>query len=314
MQSFINELSLPVLSTSEKVIEVFSELGVCYRRCREMGLREIKMHSTFFNHLFAPNYTFGHWLADYRVDDDLRTLFKGVMSTIPFVDEILLSYEQENDLVLQMTYNGSNSIGLGLASDAIYKTVSLSYSYGNWTRDQYTVRVVFGIEDESGNFKEDIKEATVLHIANIAHAESHIEFINSYVGSSIENGRQLWLRRMELFPNLDFCSVVENQIRSLNNTMLGFQQIIERLFDLQNTALKCDGNPIKPSSFPTHTSPESTSREQSIGSKLSFKCPDGVDRLFTWHSRFTPNAGRIHFVPFESEKKFLIGYIGKKIV
>ena len=63
-----------------------------------MGLKEIKVHSTFFNHLFAPRYTFLNWVADHNADEDLRVLLKSVMGTVPFIDEILVAYENENNV------------------------------------------------------------------------------------------------------------------------------------------------------------------------------------------------------------------------
>lgn len=40
---------------------------------------------------------------------------------------------------------------------------------------------------------------------------------------------------------------------------------------------------------------------------------DGQVRNCSWHSRFTPGAGRIHFYYDENKKIFYVGYIGEKI-
>ncbi len=56
MQAFLNELSLPNLHASSDVVVMFSQLGECYKEASKYGVREIKIHSTFYNHEFAPNY------------------------------------------------------------------------------------------------------------------------------------------------------------------------------------------------------------------------------------------------------------------
>jgi hypothetical protein len=312
MQSFINELSLPALPTNQDVVGMFSALGKCYKDCRAMGLREIKVHSTFYNHQFAPGYSFLHWVADHNADEDLRVLLKSVMGTMPFVDEILVGYENENNVVLKMEYNNQLCIGLGLASNILFHTVTLSYDAIQWSLNEYPVSVTIAEEDATGNIVENVKAGTAFNISADAHVATHQHFINTKVKSTIQNGRELWLKREELFPNLHFCDLVREQIASMNANTMGFQIIIERLFDLQNVAVKCTGVGVKPADFPTLTTPESDSRLKDFSEQLTIKCPDGEKRLFSWHSRFTPGAGRIHFIPYEERKIFLVGSIANQ--
>lgn len=312
MQSFINELSLPSLPTNQDVIRMFSDLGKCYKDCRSMGLREIKVHSTFYNHQFSPGYSFLHWVVDHNADEDLRVLLKSVMGTMPFVDEILVSYENENNVVLKMEYNNQLCIGLGLASNILFHTVTLSYDALQWLLSEYPVSVTIAEEDETGNVFENVKAGIAFNVSTDAHALIHQHYINSWVKSTIQNGRELWLKRDELFPNLQFCDLVKDQIAFMNANTMGFQIIIKRLFDLQNVAVNCTGVGVKPSDFPTLTTPESDSRLRDFSEELKIKCPDGEKRLFSWHSRFTPGAGRIHFIPYEDRKIFLVGSIANQ--
>ena len=102
MQAFLNELSLPNLHSSTDVITMFSDFGEAYKKASVIGIREIKIHSTFYGHEFSPNYRYFNWLDDRRADEDLRTLLKSILGTVPFIDDIFTEYEAENNLVLSL--------------------------------------------------------------------------------------------------------------------------------------------------------------------------------------------------------------------
>lgn len=211
-----------------------------------------------------------------------------------------------------MEYNNIPCLGLGLASNILFNSVSLSYDTAAWPNDQYDVTVTIAEEDINGNIIESQKNGTTLNVSTTAHAATHRHFINNKVKSTIQSGRELWNRRTELYPNLEFCDNVRVQISGMNANTLGFQLIIDRLFDLQNVAMQCTDVGVKPSDFRTLTTPESESRLRDFASQLTLRCPDGENRLFSWHSRFTPGAGRIHFIPYEERKTFLIGSIANQ--
>ena len=313
MDAFLNELSLPTLQNSQQVIQMFNDLGLCYSRARIYGIRQIKILSSFYNHEFVKGYTFLNWVIDNNADLDLRTLLKSVMGTAPFIDQIISEYQTRTNSALQIFYNQQECYGLGLASNYIYNSIAFSYNVDTWNQSQYTVSISILNEDDAGNYAIEKYDATALNISNLAHSNRHQNYINSRIAITIQDGRDLLNRRLELFPNLRFCSAAENQLLGIGVNTISFQQIILRLFDLQNVSLGFNGNPIKPSDFPTKTTPESNSREQQYRNELTILCPDGVYRFFTWHSRFTPN-GRIHFYPFETEGRILIGYVGNKLI
>lgn len=314
MQSYLNELSLPILHSAEEVITLFEGFKEYYKRAQTVGIREVKVQDAFFTYQLAPGYNFYDWTSDKRADEDLRTLLKSVFGTAPSVDFIFENYQKGNDTPLEIKSEGQPSIGLGLASDKMFNTVAFSFNAQVWHLSSYIVHITATIEgDDDGNLSEITYTAKSRNISSSLHVDTHQNFINEKVVSTIESGAQLWHNRKSFFPNLVFCASTRQQIESLDIQSLQFDQIIQRLFDLQNVAADFDGTLIRPEMFPTKTSPESTTRENKLAAQLTFKCPDGVDRLFTWHCRFTPNAGRIHFIAYEQQKICLIGYIGQKI-
>lgn len=100
-------------------------------------------------------------------------------------------------------------------------------------------------------------------------------------------------------------------MQSLNIAEL--TQVYSNLLDLQRVAATCTGQSISPELFSSKTTIESDSRIKKHKNALMFLCPDNTKQLFSWHSRYTPGAGRIHFFPLEKKKLFYIGYIGEKI-
>ncbi len=313
MVSFLNELSFPNAATIPEAIQFFETLGECYKQSRISGIREVKVCDAFYHHQFAPNYAFVHWLSDGTVDQDLRTLINIVTGTLPNAEGMVIGYENDHDNVLHFEYNELPCVGLGLASDAIFDTIAFSIDSQIWNQPEYRVSVTIAKENVDGNVVEIQQMASVKNISHSPHLAIHLGFIQQSVGEAIQSGAELWARKTELFPNLTFLGNVRNQLNQFTANSPGFRQIIDRLYGLQNVALTCTGVPIQPGSFHTHTTPESNNRENMFRNQLTFTCPDGYERLFTWHSRFTPGAGRIHFFPFEAEKKIIVGYIGPKI-
>ncbi len=314
MEAYLNELSLPKLNSELDVVNAFRQFGECYRQARACGITDIKISDMFFAYQFSAGYSFYNWLDDKRADKDLRTLFTSVFGTVPSVDVIFENYKTMHDRPLEMECQNQPCVGLGLSSDYIFNSVAFSLDAANWPLSNYPVSITSIIEGEDGELQEVTEIANAKNISTINHVEIHQEFINEKIANTIPNERELWLRREALFPNLKFCALVESQIEKMSSQDLEFQQIVNRLFDLQNVAIKFDGNPIKPEDFSTKTTPESASRIKKYGESLTIRCPDGQYRLFNWHSRYTPGAGRIHFYPFENDKIILVGYIGMKIL
>lgn len=313
MQAFINELSLPSLPASVDVVNLFDALAICFKEAYINGVRELKVHSTFYNHQFAPGYTFLSWIADNTADEEKRTLLNSVLNTTPYCDDIILNYEKASGSVLDMKHAGLACVGLGLASEKLMNTIAFSYDEGKWSQSTYPTEIIIAEEDANGDLIETKHSTVTKNISSSAHELKHRGFIQSIAIREIANGKELWLRRTDLFPNLDFCNSVKKQIEEMNATELRFKAVVERLLELQDVARSFDGTPVTPASFRSTTTPESASRINSLGAEFTFLCPDGTNRLFSWHARYTPGAGRIHFVPFEAANKILIGYIGIKI-
>lgn len=313
MIAYLNELSLPSFHADVDAIQMFQNFGDFYTKAREYGLRDIRTPAELYGYNFAPDYSIYNWFGDNRADEDLRTLLKSVLGTLPYIEELLDEHQAATDSPLNCTISGVRCIGLALASERIFDTICFSMDYPKWQHSVYSIDVEVIFEDEHGNVVSRVEKSATKHVSCLAHVHEHRNFIIEKITSTIESGRQLWENREALFPNLDFCENVRGQLAIYTANTMGFQTIISRLFDLQNVASGLNGEPITPEHFPTLTTPESDSRIKKFGAQLTFRSPDRLERLFAWHSRFTPGAGRIHFVALEDQNKIIIGYIGPKI-
>ena len=312
MQAFLNELSLPQFSSEHQAKELLNSIAFLYRDAHSNGIREIKVKESFFNYEFCGGYTFNSWVYDHNTDSDLRSLVLSVLNTSPYIDQIFGLYQQENGKALEMYFEDKSCFGLGLASDLIYDTVAFSYDNGNWTSHTYPVTIkTLSVNDDGIFLEEDVKGNT-RNITTKNHFDLNLSFIQEKIKDTVVNGIELWARRNDLFSNLSFCAQVQGQLENFDSTHHDFQQILNRLFELQNFSTSWDGVPIKPSDFKSKVTPESATRLKNFKDQLTIACPDGEVRLFSWHARYTPGAGRIHFIPQNDDKKLLIGSIANQ--
>ncbi|NWJ96764.1 MAG: hypothetical protein HXX20_13355 [Chloroflexi bacterium] len=130
----------------------------------------------------------------------------------------------------------------------------------------------------------------------------------------VRNGLDLWENRDLLFPSLDFCENVGNQLRKLLPGDMMLSPIIKRLFEFEEATkswregqfnYKAIGGKIRGES-------ESTMSNKEYVALRTFVCPDGTSRVFEKHCSLTPREWRLYFLEFPEKEsgKILIGYIG----
>lgn len=200
--------------------------------------------------------------------------------------------------------------GLGFASEQVTNSVAVSFTHDKWNLPSYTVSI--SILDDDAEPESILSEAR--NVSDEEQCQLHKDSLVKLKAFQIQTGNELWLKRKELFPNLSFCESTKAQLKALRNATSELGQVITKLCDLQSVAAKCiAGVGIQESDFVSKVTYESRQREKDLKDKLTFLCPDGKKHLCSWHARYTPGAGRIHFYPVENERIFYIAYIGPKI-
>ena len=131
-----------------------------------------------------------------------------------------------------------------------------------------------------------------------------------HIVNSINSGADLWERKERIFPSLIFCDNVRKQLHALNEGDPLLKQFVNKLFELEVYCKNWIDGPFDPNLLPFKVTTESTATLEAYGDDRKFRCPDGEDRIFSWHARLTPHARRLHFFPSADTRQIIIGYIG----
>lgn len=308
MDFFFNELSVKQAEHPEIAKQRMADLLRLYKAAYQKGFKRLRTPQNILSEFLAPNYTFSNWLNDSFIDKELRSLFR-TSANHPFIEDILEQKSDEGKRLFEFRYNDKIAKGFGAA--CLFDSLAVSFDNSTeWDKTSVSIRAVY-FSDETDIVEEDEE---VKHCCKPSHLDILRKWIETVSKPSVPNGKILWLKQREFFPHLFFCKDVEARISHLHESHPDFIQIRKRLFELENYCSGWEAGSFKEENIHSKVSPESESRLRQFEHQLTILCPDGIKRLFSWHLRFTPGAGRIYFYPDEDKKKIYIGYIGKKIV
>lgn len=313
LELILNELSLNNYAVDWLIArQIMSTFIQTIQAVKAVGRSNINLRTQydFIDIILAENYPLRRWLNDPEVNKDDKVFIKTLAQKSPFSAELAhpeIQAIEENIGDIEFRYQGENVIGFGVAY--LLNTLSISLpSSANWNTPY--------IEIEMTRLDDEDEVARVRHISEKHHVSEHSEWIANKIKQNIQDGVDLWERKSELFPHLEFCDRVEKQLEKLVVQNPSFQQILKRLSELEKAAQNWTEGNFNIESLPSKVTPESESRLKDFVSELTVICPDGVPRLFSLHSRFTPGKGRLYFY-FSRELgpgKIIIGYIGQKIM
>lgn len=249
MSNLIKTLSQATISGVKKVLRTKDDMGSI---------------------LIAPNYPISRWRNDPEVEREEKSFFRSLTTKTPFWTDIITDIKDEFDLS-EFLYQEETPIGLGFAFLIDGIAVSI-FSEQQW--DNSILELIFRhIDDNDNLIDENIK---IIHASRIAHIQEHAEWIKKRLKQQVNNGFDLWERKGDLFPHLEFCDSVEKQLQNMdvNNPM--FRQILKRLFELEEVSKNWTEGALNLANFPSKVTQESDSRLQQLTQKLTFTCPDGI--------------------------------------
>jgi hypothetical protein len=202
----------------------------------------------------------------------------------------------------EFQYHGTHAHGLGFAY--LIEAMALSLcSEVQWDASHIEIEAT-RLGDDEYIFTEQVM---VVHASWVDHVQEHTIWIQNRLRTSGRDGIDLWDRRESLFASLHFCDAVNDQIQSLHTGNPLLRSVVRRLLELEHYCRGWAGGPFNAQQLPTKTSPESQGTLQQFGRERTFLCPDGQERLFSWHVRLTPGAWRIHFFPEAQTRTIIIG-------
>jgi hypothetical protein len=309
LELVLNELAMSVPATNVfNARDSMTRFIQAVTRACSLGVnRVLRTHADFLSTSLAPNYSVGHWSHDRQVDLDTRRYFSRLTTKAPYTDglpslaDVLLS----NDYL----FEGRSANGLGVA--ALIEGLAVSIDVADqW--DIPSVPLVRTWVAAHGDGEIQTSEETVPHASRIGHLENHLGWIENRIKTSIRDGADMWQRRAVLFPALRFCDCVRDQLLSLTKTHVMLRPTVRRLFELDRYCQSWVDGAFNPNLIPCKITPESQAMLDEHWQELTFTCPDGEARLFSWHARMTPDAWRLHFFPDSGTRTIIIGRVGRK--
>ncbi|NEP55734.1 MAG: hypothetical protein F6K31_01695 [Symploca sp. SIO2G7] len=307
LEMVLNELSLKTPAADEQTAQqLMSELISTVRQATITGVRRVLRTADDINNIeLAPGYPVARWRNDKAVDREERRFFRTLTTKAPFWTDVAEAIKSDFNLS-DVFHQGEEARGLCFALVGDVLPVSLN-SDTRWDCSRLRLAVI-RFEDE-----ELIDEyLEIVHASRRNHVQEHTDWIKHRIQIIVSDGIELWNCRKELFPSLEFCDQVHQQLQSLKSGNPMLQQVRKRLDELENYCKTWTNGAFSSDSLRNAT-PESESRLNRLKQKLTFRCPDGKERIFSLHMRLTPGAWRLHFSEKLGPGKIIIGYIGPKI-
>lgn len=300
---FFNELSCGYDATLQEADEAVSEFIDMLRKINEWRSGTILISEVPFKKLeVIPGYHIAQW-GNKSINKDAWRRLQRFRDRAPFGS--VLSAEIANES--EYFYNGQQ--GLGLAAAHLLNGLLVSFKLDPaWDRTSIRVGRTLLIEVESGELDLSEEVVDLIHAARCAHADHHEEWIKQVGLTDLASGQEIWEARDDFYPALRFSPRVERDLRNLppwwvRSVVLELKRI--------NQSISLWKPEISPEpTWHSYITPESQTRIKK--GYVDFEDLDGVVRTFSLHGRFTPLAGRIHFLLVASNRTATIGYIGRK--
>ncbi|MBW4631548.1 MAG: hypothetical protein KME30_06495 [Iphinoe sp. HA4291-MV1] len=311
----LNELSLQNPAPNQNIARQWISCFIkTIKTVKAHGVKaNLRTKYDFHTTLLAPNYPIRRWLNDKEVDQVERLFMKTLATKTPFSTEIAnveIQSIESNAGLSEFWYQGELVVGLGVAH--ILDTIAVSLvSDERWNCSRLLLELRRIDENEDGEVTDEIVE--ILHASCSDHVQEHANWIQKRIRTGVLDGLTLWNRRDELFPSLEFSDDVYKQVQNLGSGNPMLQQVVKRLFELEESCKSWTEGGFNMETLPCKVSPESDSRLKRLSKELTFKCPDGRERVFSLHVRMTPGAWRLHFSVESGPGKIIIGYMGPKI-
>lgn len=310
MELVFNELSLknPFISTAIAQLKMEQMVLLIQELFSHHGVKnDLRVADDFLHLELSKDYKILKWLNDESVDRELKRFFKAKISRKPYIDMHTESHLYNSFISSEFIHNGVYCRGLGVAHLLDGIAISIS-SHLDWNTP--ILELTFLELDSSGELYEELLQ--IRHVSLSNHLELHKPYFELRKKLLIDD--EDWRNRIEeLFPALIFCERALAQLLEFRKGELILKQIKNRLFDLNEYFINWTRGAFNASEIPFKITPESQKTLDQYENDHKFLCPDGEYRIFTWHLRMTPGAGRIFFRPDEANRNCIIGHIGNKL-
>jgi hypothetical protein len=303
-----NELSLdPLASGAQEARVRMAALVDAARALVRLGTsRNLRAAIDLRDFQLAADYRLAQWRNDSEVGRELRQYWRTISVKAPILRPTDPATLRQREAEQDFLFRDRSAAGLGGAWLLGGIALSLASSK-DWDSDIVALTHRW-LEESVESLSEETVE--VRHASTTKHVEGHQDWLREQLISDARDGRDLWSRRGDLFPSLDFCESASSHVERLRAGEVILASVTKRLDDLQGYFRGWVSGPFDPQAIPARVSPESQATLGKYGREREFVCPDGQERSFSWHVRITPGNWRIYFFPENETRRGIIGYIG----
>ncbi|WP_433499697.1 hypothetical protein ACQP1K_05060 [Sphaerimonospora sp. CA-214678] len=300
---FFNELSVTLTASPQQIDKTMAEFVDLVRTIHRWRRDAALVTAVPLKSLeLAPGYSIQQWIAADGANRDRWRLIRAVQNRAPY--RSLIPDDADSDV--EYRHDDNRAEGIGTAHLLGGLAISLP-SETKWDSPWVTADRTMLAEDEYGSVSLHEDTVEVRHAATRSHIELHKNWVQETGRDGLGSGVAIWENRSLHFPHLTFLPRVEDDLRSLRQDWV--RSVSGLLLRVQDAVAEWnEGNAALPS-WRTKVSQEFEGRER----LCQFVDLDGVSRVFEWHARFTPGAGRLHFRLVAEDRTARVAYIGLKL-
>ncbi|MBK6465354.1 MAG: hypothetical protein IPF92_30770 [Myxococcales bacterium] len=304
MDVVLNELSIGAESEAELEEQLVRLVGTLRYLFSHGVARAVRAVRGVMDRVVVGEVTLRSWLSSKGKRLEKQFLQRLLDRAPPHVDDLLQRVEQERHVQLEFTLGDEGAPGLGLAHVLDLPGASFDGD-PRFKVNRVEIRVSTLADEEGADLVET--RVGVRHVHSPTCVDGHRTWIEERIKRDVKSGEELWARREELFPRLDFCDRVEKQLAALSGREACFAQIVRHLHVLSRTALDWQEGEFDP---PLDWSGERALTMKTYAAQRTFTCPDGAQRVFEPHSKLHVWNKRIHFFPMRDTRRVLVGHVG----
>jgi hypothetical protein len=299
---FFNELSCSTPQRKERVDEALRAFVHLLREITrwrrdaalisEVSLKELEV---------APGYYLAEWAAQ-PANVDLGRQIRSMRNRAPSSDELPSGLAEGVDY----SWDGRTATAMRAAHllDGILVSLLVDPVWdSSWIQASRSV-LTAAPDGEPVLVGEAVD---VRHAATLRHAESHRDWFKQAGLPALKHGSEIWDSCGDIFPNLRFLPRTRRQLHGLRSDW-----IVPAAYELRriNDAIG-DWNPerTREPTWRSKVTPEAESRKR----LCRFEDFDGIERIFDWHGRFTPGAGRVYFRLVPELGTAIVAHVGAKL-
>jgi hypothetical protein len=124
---------------------------------------------------------------------------------------------------------------------------------------------------------------------------------------------QFWENKGEYYKGLVFCDNILDYLNKFSVDDDRFLLLKEKLKRLNECAIEWEVKEFPHYSMGIQVSPDTRMRLNKSASTRIYTCPDGKNRLFSWHIKLSVKTEyRIYYYPDAESRKVIVGVIGTK--